>query len=83
MELKLARRAVCDGFFARLRILVALAVGEEADLVKVLEFLRGELALQSVKKLFCGVWCDAFGDLVGDGVRVGCNVSSIRLYRIC
>jgi hypothetical protein len=83
VELKLARRAVCDGFFARLGILVSLTVGEEADLVEVLEFLRGELALQSVEKLFCSVWCDAFGDLVGDGVRVGCNVSSIRLYRVC
>lgn len=83
VELKLARRAVCDGFFARLGILVALAVGEEADLVEVLEFFRGELAVQSGKELFCGVWCDAFGDLVGDGVRVGCNVSSIRLYRVC
>ena len=83
VELKLARRAVCDGFFAGLRILVTLAVGEEADLVEILEFFRGELALQSVEELFCGVWCNAFGDLVGDGVRVGCNVSSIRLYRIC
>lgn len=44
-ELELARGAVCDGLFA-VGVLVALAVGPETDLVKVLERFGGRGAFQ-------------------------------------
>lgn len=79
VELEFARRAVCDGLLARLRIAVALAVGEEADLVEVLEFFGGKLAFQGIEEFFCAVRRDAVGDLVGEGIGVGRYVSGIRL----
>lgn len=64
VELELARGAVCDSLFAGLRILLALAVGEEADLVEVLEFLGVHLASEGVEEFLRGVGCDAVGYLV-------------------
>lgn len=64
VELELARGAVCDSLLAGFRILLALAVGEEADLVEVLEFLGVHLASEGVEEFLRGVRCDAIGYLV-------------------
>jgi hypothetical protein len=70
VELELARRAVCDGLLAGFRIAVAFAVGEETDLVEVLEFFRGELALERIEELLRGVGRDAVRYFVCKGIRV-------------
>jgi hypothetical protein len=70
VELELARRAVCNGLVAGFLIAIALAVGEEADLVEILELFRRELAFEGFEELLRGVGRDALWYSVRKGIRI-------------
>jgi hypothetical protein len=76
VELEFARGAVCDLLFKRLRILVALAVGEEADLVEVLELFGAGYAAKGGCEVGVG---DPVGKLVGDDIGVGRYIACVCL----
>jgi len=76
VELEFARRALGDGFNA-LFVLCAFTVGPEANLVEVLEVAGGGAASECIEKVAVDV-VDA-GNLVDDGLRVGCEIAGVGL----
>ena len=82
VELELAGRAKGNLLLARLVVdNVAFAVGEEADLVKVLEFLGACLGRDGVEEVV--VDFDAGGELVRDGRGVERDVGCVGLRADC